>query len=180
SRAFARIAVALAKYWLTKRNPNFVFECMECHRGAGYVEETPMPRLFRESPLNAIWEGSGNVIVLDVLRTLRKEPEALAALFSEIEPGLGRDDDLDMAVQGVKTMLDGPLGEGAGRLLVERLALVLQGALLVRFAPAPVARAFCATRLGGAGGHMFGVMPEDIDVDGILDRHLAALDAGLA
>ena len=180
SKAFARIAVALAKYWLTKRNPNFVFECMECHGGAGYVEETPMPRLFRESPLNAIWEGSGNVIVLDVLRTLRKEPEALAALFSEIEPGLGRDDDLDMAVQGVKTMLDGPLGEGAGRLLVERLALVLQGALLVRFAPAPVARAFCATRLGGAGGHMFGVMPEDIDVDGILDRHLAALDAGLA
>jgi putative acyl-CoA dehydrogenase len=76
-RAFARLGVALAKYWLTKRCPNFVYECLECHGGVGYVEETPMPRLFRESPLNAIWEGSGNVIALDVLRTLQREPPAL-------------------------------------------------------------------------------------------------------
>lgn len=177
SRAFARLAVALAKYWLTKRNPNFVFECMECHGGVGYVEETPMPRLFRESPLNAIWEGSGNVIVLDVLRTLRKEPEALAAFFAAIGSALGRDADLDAAVRDLKATLDAPLSEGAGRLLVERMALVLQVALLVQVAPEPVARAFCATRLGGHGGRMYGVLPDGIDPDAILERHLEVIDA---
>src|ERR1700742_643216 len=98
ARAFSRLAVALAKYWLTKRCPGFVYECMECHGGVGYVEDTPMPRLFREAPLNAIWEGSGNVIALDVLRTLRREPAALEAYVAEVETARGGNAALDRAL----------------------------------------------------------------------------------
>ncbi len=169
-RAFARLAVALAKYWLTKRCPGFVFECMESHGGAGYVEETPMPRLFRESPLNAIWEGSGNVIALDVLRTLRREPEAREAFAPEIVPAVSGHADLHTAWRRLEPRLDAATSESDARRLTEDMALVLQGALLVRHAPDAVADLFCATRLGGQGGRSFGVLPTGAPTAAIIAR----------
>lgn len=170
-RAFARLSVAVGKYWLTKRNPNFVYECMECHGGVGYVEETPLPRLFRESPLNAIWEGSGNVIALDILRTLAREPLALEAYAAEIAEARGADARLDAAAGA---LLDGLARhrptEGQARMTAERMALVLQGALLVRHAPAAVADAFCATRLAGDWGRSFGTLPAGVDIAAIVAR----------
>ena len=170
SAALARLSVAVAKYWLTKRNPGFVYECMECHGGAGYIEETPLPRLFRESPVNGIWEGSGNVIALDVLRTLRREPGALDALAAELAAAAGADRALDAAVRDLTDRLARTPDEAEARGIVERMALVLQAALLVRHAPPAVADAFCATRLGDAGGRLFGVLPRGADVAGILER----------
>lgn len=172
SRAFARLAVALAKYRLTKRCPEFVYECMEAHGGVGYVEETPMPRLFRESPLNAIWEGSGNVIALDVLRTLRREPAALDAFRAEIADALSSNAHLARAAAGLEDLASG--GEAGARLLAERMALVLQGALLVRHAPAAVADGFCASRLGREGGAAYGALPSGADVAAVLARQRSA------
>jgi putative acyl-CoA dehydrogenase len=170
-RAYARLIVALAKYWLTKRCANFVYEGMECHGGVGYVEETPMPRLFRESPLNAIWEGSGNVIALDVLRTLHKEPAALDAYAAEIAQAAGGNAALDRAAaQELARARAGGVGEADARRLTERLALVLQGALLVRHAPPAIADAFCVTRLGGEWGLSFGTLPAGVDVSAIVAR----------
>ena len=169
-RAFARLAVASAKYWLTKRNPNFVYECMECHGGAGYVEESPLPRLFRESPLNAIWEGSGNVIALDILRTLGREPLARDAFAAEVMAARGQSAVLDAAMEDVAAEIRRVPAEADARRIAERMALVLQASLLVRGAPAAVADAFIATRLGGEGGRSFGVLPRSADVDAIIDR----------
>jgi len=171
-RAFARLAVAVGKYWLTERNPGFVFACMECLGGGGYVEETPMPRLFRESPLNAIWEGSGNVIALDILRTLRREPAALIAYREEVEAARGGDPRLDAAADHLWDDLAAP-DEAHARWIAERMALVLQGALLVRRAPAAVADAFCASRLGSQRSGVFGALPAGADVDAILMRQEA-------
>ena len=173
-RAFARLAVALGKYWLTKRTPGFVYECMECHGGAGYVEEGPMPRLFREAPLNAIWEGSGNVIALDILRTLAREPAALEAYAAEVSAARGANAVLDRAAQD---LLDG-LGKGLppetrARRTAERMALVLQGALLARHGPPEVADAFIASRLGGDWGATYGVLPAGVDVDAVVRRQCA-------
>ena len=169
-RAFARLAVASAKYWLTKRNPNFVYECMECHGGAGYVEESPLPRLFRESPLNAIWEGSGNVIALDILRTLGREPLARDAFAAEVMAARGQSAVLDAAMEDVAAEIRRVPAEADARRIAERLALVLQASLLVRGAPAAVADAFIATRLGGEGGRSYGVLPRAADVDAIIGR----------
>ncbi len=170
SAALARLSVAVTKYWLTKRCPAFVYECMECHGGVGYLEETPMPRLFRESPLNGIWEGSGNVIALDVLRTLRREPGATEALAAEIGAATGANRLFDAAAGALQQQLSTAPAEADGRQIVERIALLLQAAILVRHAPDAVADAFCATRLGDAGGRLFGVLPKGADVDGILAR----------
>ncbi|MFZ5670623.1 MAG: isovaleryl-CoA dehydrogenase [Pseudomonadota bacterium] len=174
-RALARLAVALGKYWLTKRCPNFVFECMECHGGVGYVEETPLPRYFRESPLNAIWEGSGNVIALDVLRTLHREPAALEAFRVEIGEARGADARLDRAVEALTDRLAAPPGEADARRLVEDMALTLQGALLVRHAPPAVADAFAATRLAGDWGRSFGTLPGGADVAALVARQVEPL-----
>jgi putative acyl-CoA dehydrogenase len=168
-RAFARLAVALGKFWLTKRNPNFLYECMECLGGAGYIEENLLPRLFRESPLNAIWEGSGNVIALDILRTLGREPAALAAYRAELAAAKGGNPQLDAAVAGLDSLL-ARADEAGARFVAERLALLLQGALLLRHAPAAVADAFCATRLADEGGRVFGTLPKAVDVAAILAR----------
>ena len=173
SAALARLSVAVAKYWLTKRNPAFVYECMECHGGVGYVEETPMPRLFRESPVNGIWEGSGNVIALDVLRTLRREPAALEAFAAELAAAGGADRAFDAAAGAFERQLSGTPEEADGRQIVERMALLLQASLLIRHAPSAVADAFCATRLGEDGGRLFGVLPKGADVAGILARQTA-------
>lgn len=169
-RAFARLAVAVAKYWLTKRNPNFVYECMECHGGAGYVEESPLPRLFRESPLNAIWEGSGNVIALDILRTLQREPAAREAFTEEVMAARGQSAVLDAAMDDLFALLKRIPAEADARRVAERMALVLQAVLLVQGAPAAVSEAFIATRLGAEGGRSFGVLPAAADVAAILAR----------
>ncbi len=169
--AFCRIATAIGKYWVCKRAPMFAAETLECFGGAGYVEEAPMARLFRESPLNGIWEGSGNVICLDVLRAAAKDPESVAALLEEIDLARGVDNRLDRAVDDLHAELGNPHDlELRARRVVERAALALQGSLLVRFAPEAVSDAFCATRLAGDGGRAFGTLPPDSYVSTILAR----------
>ena len=152
-----------------------IYEAMECHGGNGYVEEGPMPRLYREAPLNAIWEGSGNVICLDVLRTLQKEPAALEGLDAEFKASSRLDSRLDAWVLRTREMLAALLTDPRGleaqaRRLVERLALALQAGLLLRHAPPAIAEAFCASRLGGEWGHAFGTLPPEVDGDAILSR----------
>jgi len=170
AKAFARLAVALAKYWLTKRCAGFVYECMECHGGVGYVEETPMPRLYREAPLNGIWEGSGNVIALDVLRTLKREPAALAAYAAKVEQARGGNVALDRAAEALRQAAAEAVGETDARGLCERMALVLQGALLVRHAPTAVADAFCARWFGDGAGVSYGALPRGVDLQAIVGR----------
>ncbi|MFI9748633.1 acyl-CoA dehydrogenase family protein [Streptomyces collinus] len=170
-RALLRIAVPAAKYWVTKRCPPVAVEAAECLGGNGYVEESPMPRLVRESPLNSIWEGAGNVQALDVLRALQREPGALDAYLREVGQARGADHRLDGAIKDLLTELADLEGvEGRARRLAERLALVLQGSLLVRFAPPQVADAFCAGRLGGDAGAAFGTLPHTLDLASVVER----------
>ncbi|MEU0386275.1 acyl-CoA dehydrogenase family protein [Streptomyces chartreusis] len=170
-RALLRIAVPAAKYWVTKRCPPVAVEAAECLGGNGYVEESGLPRLVRESPLNSIWEGAGNVQALDVLRALQREPGALDAYLREVGQARGADHRLDGAIKNLLTELADLEGvEGRARRLAERLALVLQGALLVRFAPPQVADAFCAARLGGDGGAAFGTLPHTLDLASVVER----------
>ncbi|WP_435973442.1 acyl-CoA dehydrogenase family protein [Streptomyces sp. Qhu_M48] len=170
-RALLRIAVPAAKYWVTKRCTPMVAEALECLGGNGYVEESGMPRLLRESPLNSVWEGSGNVQALDVVRALRTEPASLDALLREVGAARGADHRLDRAIRGLLVELADLEGiEARARRLTERLALVLQGALLVRWAPPEVADAFCAARLGGDGGAAFGTLPHTLDLRALVER----------
>ncbi|MEW1869561.1 acyl-CoA dehydrogenase family protein [Streptomyces caelestis] len=170
-RALLRIAVPAAKYWVTKRCAPLAVEAAECLGGNGYVEESGMPRLVRESPLNSIWEGAGNVQALDVLRALRREPAVLDAYLREVGRARGADRRLDAAIKDLLTELADLEGvEGRARRLTERLALVLQGSLLVRYAPPQVADAFCAARLGGDAGMAFGTLPRALDPAAIVDR----------
>ncbi|MCX5359964.1 acyl-CoA dehydrogenase family protein [Streptomyces sp. NBC_00124] len=170
-RAFLRIAVPAAKYWVTKRCPPVTLEASECLGGNGYVEDSGMPRLVRESPLNSIWEGAGNIQALDVLRALQREPLALNAYLQEVGKARGADHRLDGAIKNLLTELADLEGiEARARRLTERLALVLQGSLLVRFAPPEVADAFCASRLGGDGGSAFGTLPPTLDLASVVDR----------
>jgi putative acyl-CoA dehydrogenase len=171
-RALARLTVAVGKYFLTKRCPNFVYECLECHGGVGYVEETPLPRLFRESPLNAIWEGSGSVIALDVLRTLTREPAALDAYAAEVALAKGGNIALDEAARALLDRARKPVDEGDARWLCEHMALLLQGSLLVRNAPRAVADAFCGRHFGEGGGMTYGALPAGVDVAAIVQRQL--------
>ncbi|MEU1367881.1 acyl-CoA dehydrogenase family protein [Streptomyces sp. NPDC005803] len=169
--AFLRIAVPTAKYWVTKRCTPLVAEALECLGGNGYVEESGMPRLLREAPLNSIWEGSGNVQALDVLRALRREPPALNAFLQEVGRARGGDHRLDGAIKDLLTELADLQGiEARARRLVERMALVLQGSLLVRWAPPEVADAFCASRLGGDRGSAFGTLPHTLDLASVVER----------
>ncbi|MEU5093465.1 acyl-CoA dehydrogenase family protein [Streptomyces sp. NPDC020996] len=170
-RALLRIAVPAAKYWVTKRCAPLVVEAAECLGGNGYVEESGLPRLVRESPLNSVWEGAGNVQALDVLRVLQREPRALDAFLREVGTARGADHRLDKAIKDLLTELADLDGiEGRARRLTERLALVLQGSLLVRFAPPEVADAFCAGRLGGEGGAAFGTLPHTLDLASVVER----------
>jgi putative acyl-CoA dehydrogenase len=169
--AFRRLATAVCKFWICKRTPPHVAEALECLGGNGYVEESQLPRLYRESPLNSIWEGSGNVNALDVLRALAREPEAVAAFMAEVELGAGADRRLDAAIGELKDELgDTAELEPRARRIVERLALVLQGSLLVRHGDQVVADAFCASRLGG-GGSVYGTLPPGLALRTIVDRH---------
>ena len=174
--AFRRLATAVAKYWVCKRAPGHAAEALECLGGNGFVEESGLPRIYRDAPLNSIWEGSGNVAALDVLRALRKEPECLPAFLAECDLAAGADRRLDAHLAETQARLAG-LAEGdpefAARRVVADLALALQASLLVRHAPAAVADAFCASRLGG-GGHTYGMLPGSVDVRPILDRALVS------
>ncbi|MGW7821557.1 DNA alkylation response protein [Streptomyces puniciscabiei] len=174
-RAFRRIATAVGKYWVTKRGPAFTAEALECLGGNGYVEDSGMPRHYREAPLLSIWEGSGNVNALDVLRALGREPDTAEALFAELALARGADARLDTAVAAIKDQLAETDQAGARR-LVERMALALQASLLVRHAPPPVADAFCASRLGGDWGHAFGTLRSGTDLGTILERALPGLN----
>jgi len=169
--AFRRVACAVAKYWVCKRQPTVVGEALECLGGNGYVEESILPRLFRESPLNGIWEGSGNVICLDVLRALAREAGALDAFLAELDAAAGADRHLDAAVARVRAELGEADGiEARARRVVEAMALALQGSLLVRFGHPAVADAFCASRLAGDEGLALGTLPPTVDVGTIIER----------
>jgi putative acyl-CoA dehydrogenase len=173
-RAFCRVATAIAKYWLCKRTPVHVGEALECLGGNGYVEESIMPRLYREAPLNSIWEGSGNVICLDVLRALAKEPAAGEALIQELKSTAGDDKRLDMYVAALEQRLNsegnnGSFQEYAARELTEKLALALQASLLVRYSSPATAKAFIASRLEGQHGQSFGTLPAGVNIVPILE-----------
>jgi putative acyl-CoA dehydrogenase len=153
---FVRLAVAAAKFWVCKRTPAFVAEALECLGGNGYVEESGMPRLFRESPLNGIWEGSGNVIALDVLRAVRRDPDSLAAVLAELETGADRR--LDAALTSLREALDGA-DERHARSVASLLARCLAASLLLRHASGPVADRFLARRLPEPAASGYGEWP---------------------
>jgi putative acyl-CoA dehydrogenase len=166
--ALRRFATAVLKYWICKRATPHAAEALECLGGNGYVEESPMPRLLRDAPLNGIWEGSGNVMSLDVLRALAREPEGLPAFLAECELARGADARLDAHLDSLVP----PADEWSARRGVEDLALAFQASLLVRFAPPAVADAFCAGRLGEARGRAFGTLPRGVDGEAIVERAL--------
>lgn len=169
--ALARIGTAIAKYWNCKRAPAHIFEALECHGGSGYIEESIMPRLYREAPLNSIWEGSGNIMCLDVLRAMQREPAAIPALLAELDKARGGNAALDAAIVGLKNELNNRDNlEYRARRITEMMALSLQGALLVKHAPAAVTDAFCASRLGEQWSGAYGTLPANVDFDAIIRR----------
>ncbi|HYG05505.1 MAG TPA: acyl-CoA dehydrogenase family protein [Stenotrophomonas sp.] len=169
--AFARIATALGKYWLCRRAPAFVNEAQECLGGAGYVEESMLPRLYRQAPLNSIWEGSGNIQCLDVLRALAREPRAVQAVLAELEQVGDAPDGYTAAVERVRAELAQGGNEFSARSVAEHCVLALQAALLLR-AGSPAAAPFIATRLEGRHGLAFGTLPDAAPVDALLARAL--------
>jgi putative acyl-CoA dehydrogenase len=171
-RAFQRLATTVAKYHVCKTAPPLVAEALECIGGNGYVEESPLPRLFRESPLNSLWEGAGNVNALDLWRAASREPDSVEALLEEIDAAAGANGQLDHARAKLRVDLaDGDDAEYRARSIAGLAALCLQGSLLVRHAPTEVADAFCATRLGGEGGRAYGTLPRGTDCAAIVERH---------
>jgi putative acyl-CoA dehydrogenase len=171
---FRRIANATLKYWMCKRAPSHAVECLECLGGNGYVEESGMPRLFRESPLASIWEGSGNVQCLDVLRAMVKNPASVEVFFAEVMEGAGAEPKLDAYLAELRAEIPGDIEtiEARARRVVERMALALQASLLVRYGDPAVADAFCASRLSGDWGNAFGTLPAGIDFGRIIDRQM--------
>ena len=176
-RALARIATPAAKYWICKRAPMVALEAMEVLGGNGYVEETPLPRLYREAPVNSIWEGSGNVICLDVLRAARRESGAIEALGAELSAARGGHRDYDRHVDALLATLTAlPDNPAAGRRLAQAIALALSASVLLRNAPAFIADAFCASRLAGGpfAGAAFGSLPDGVDAARLIARIAAA------
>jgi putative acyl-CoA dehydrogenase len=166
-----RLGTPVAKYWNCKRVVGVVHEALECHGGNGFIEDGPMARLYREAPLNGIWEGSGNIIALDVLRAMARTPESVPAFLDEVRRAKGGDRGLDLEV----AQLEAELGaaeehEARARRIVERLALCLQASLVVRHAPSAIADAFCATRLAGDRGAAYGCLPAGLDRRAIIER----------
>lgn len=173
--ALARVATPAAKFWLCKRGPALAAEAMEVLGGNGYVEENPLPRLYREMPVNSIWEGSGNVVALDVLRALRREPGAAEALRSELALARGHNDDYDAFLRQLDaTLAELPDDPASGRRIAQAIALALQATLLLRRAPSFVANAFCRSRLAPSafGGGAFGLHPSTADTSSIALRAL--------
>ncbi|MBX6368058.1 MAG: acyl-CoA dehydrogenase family protein [Rhodospirillales bacterium] len=172
-RLLNRIAAPIAKYWNCKRAPGAIVEAMECHGGNGYVEELNLARLYRDAPVNAIWEGSGNVICLDVLRALEKSPASAEAFLAELRRAKGADRRLDALAESLAHDLSRRPSEREARALVERMALALEASLLVRHAPPVVAEAFCASRLEARAG-LYGCLPEGIDEAALIERATVA------
>jgi putative acyl-CoA dehydrogenase len=171
--AFTRIVTAVGKYWICKRTPAHCVEALECLGGPGYIEDSIMPRLYREAPLNSIWEGSGNIMCLDVLRSMFRETAAIPAILTELESVRGENSQLDAAIDRLATELGDPESlETRARQLTELIALTLQAALLVEHAPAAVSDAFCATRLGSHWLGSYGTLPAGTDFNSILERAL--------
>src|SRR4051812_37300582 len=173
--AFKRIATAVLKYWTCKRGPAHAAESLECLGGNGYVEESLMPRLYRDAPLNSIWEGSGNVAALDVLRAFAKEPEGLPAYFAEVELASGANDHLDAHVSALKDRIGGLMKgdpQWSARRVVEDMGLALEASLVLRNSPAFISDAFCAARLGPDRSTTYGTLPAGIDAKAIIDRAL--------
>jgi putative acyl-CoA dehydrogenase len=175
-RAFARIATAISKYWLCKRVSPFVSEALECLGGNGYVEESAMPRLYREAPLYGIWEGSGNVICLDILRALKREPATAEALLQELHCAKGADQRFDLFTNAIENDLVNMKKsfaacgqEGQSRRLADRLALALQASLMLRHASSTNAQSFIASRLGYDHGMNFGTLSTAYDLNAILE-----------
>jgi putative acyl-CoA dehydrogenase len=172
--ALARLGLALGKYWICKRVPQHAYEAMECVGGSGVMEDSPMPRLYREGPVNAIWEGSGNVQCLDVLRTIQKSPDALEAYFAEVGSVRGESAALDGHVEALKGDLRAADDfEARAREFCDRLALGLQACAMIRTAPGAVADAFVRTRLETRGAHHYGVLPSGVDAAAIVRRAAA-------
>ena len=171
-RAFRRLATAVSKYWICKRGPEHAYEAMECLGGNGYTEDFPVGRRYREQPVMAIWEGSGTVIALDVLRAITREPETVDAFDAEVTLADGAHPVFDAWLAETRALLRraGELDAGRARGLAERLALTLQASLLLRFAPPAVAEAFVAARLGQERGRLYGSLPAGTDLRAILDR----------
>jgi len=171
--AFARIAAPLGKYWICKRAPAHAYEAMECLGGSGAMEDSPMPRLYREAPINAIWEGSGNVQCLDVLRAISRAPQTLDVYFADIDSARGVNRALDADVAALKDdMRDLADFESQARNLCDRLALALLASVMVASAPAANADAFCASRLEGRGPRNWGALPKGLDLKAIVRRAL--------
>jgi putative acyl-CoA dehydrogenase len=177
AQLFKRLATAVGKYWTCKRAPNHAFESLECLGGNGYVEESGMPRLYREAPLASIWEGSGNVMSLDVLRALTRSPRALEVFLGELREAQGADARLDARIGELERQFSDPATlETRARRVVESMALCLQGSLLVRHGAPAVADAFCASRLSSDGGLEYGTLPAGVDFEAIVQRSLADVD----
>jgi putative acyl-CoA dehydrogenase len=173
--SFRRLATAVLKYWVCKRAPGHAGEALECLGGNGFVEDSRMPLIYRDAPLNSIWEGSGNVAALDVLRAMAREPESLDAFLAECELAAGEDARLDAQLDRIKDRLASMATEDPqwmARRLVEELGVALQASLLIRNAPGYVADAFCASRLG-EGNRTYGTLPHGTDAQAIVDRALA-------
>ncbi|WP_299022961.1 acyl-CoA dehydrogenase family protein [uncultured Dietzia sp.] len=175
SAAYRRLATAVAKYWVCKRGPNHAYESLECLGGNGYTQAFPLARRYREQPVLAVWEGSGNVIALDVLRAMAREPESVAAFDAELAARLGRHDLFDRHVERVRGLIgraasDPAAAPAIARRLVEAMALAQQGAVLLEHAPAAVAEAFCLARLGDDRSAEYGALPDGVDVAALVAR----------
>lgn len=175
SAALARIGTAVGKYWNCKRAPGHIVEAMECHGGPGYVEESILPRLYREAPLNSIWEGSGNIMCLDVLRAMYREEAALPAFTAELDAARGENGAFDGAADVLRDELDRPEDlELRARSLTEQMAILLQAALLIRHSKPAVSDAFCASRLGSRWSGAYGTLPAGMDFEAIIERAVPA------
>ena len=167
----SRICTPVAKYWACKRAPQFVAEALECHGGNGFIADHLIERLYREAPLNGIWEGTGNVICLDVLRSMQREPETIDVFLGELAQARGANARFDAFADDLGRRLVNPSAlEPIARRVVEMMAFALQASLLVRYSSAAVADAFCSTRLDGNWGRAFGTMPQGLDTQTIVDR----------
>jgi len=173
--ALVRLLTAVGKYWICKRTPSHAYEVMECIGGSGFMEDSPMPRLYREAPVNAIWEGSGNVQCLDVLRVMQKSPQVVDAFLAEVARSRGGDRRLDAwlltLVKDMQDLMKDPAdAEYRAREVVDRMALAVQAALLVQHAPSAIADAFCAGRLQGSGHRQYGTLPRGVDCAAVVER----------
>jgi len=175
SAALARIGTAISKYWICKRTPGHVVEALECLGGSGYIEDSMMPRLYRDAPLNNIWEGSGNIMCLDVLRAIEKEPATLPAILTELDAAKGGHRQLDSAVSRLRQLFkSGPPEALNARAMTELLAVSLQAALLIRYAPNAISDAFCSARLAQHQSMSYGCLPSDTNFKQILNRILVS------